>query len=364
MKSTIPTKALYLLSIILLFSTCIQKVSDGAIYFTEKDLPKAIDLKGVKYSFPQIINPIGVFLKDGKAIVFERKSLTNDKFHIIDLKTEMYIQSKGVDGLGPGEITVISKIENSGDGDKIWTYDPEQRVFSKFNLGDTSKLAEEQFRAPETASYITEVVWTSDTTLLGNAVDGWTKYLHLSNSGDTLALFSDWKDMTKGKEFPRGLKANDMDANLVSNVFQGPLRASLDKRHFVKIGKSVDYLDVIDIQNQQVKTIYGPTQEIQDFKISLWDGYQMPVFSNERTTRYSDAFAEKNSFYALFRGKPYRELSDPDNLNRIFEFDYDGNILNQYQLDYPIFGFAVDEENKAIYGLTVDREPNLVRFDY
>jgi hypothetical protein len=51
-------------------------------------------------------------------------------------------------------------------------------------------------------------------------------------------------------------------------------------------------------------------------------------------------------------------------LNRIFEFDYEGNILNQYQLDFPIYGFAVDEENRGIYAVTLDEEPNLVRFDY
>jgi len=36
----------------------------------------------------------------------------------------------------------------------------------------------------------------------------------------------------------------------------------------------------------------------------------------------------------------------------------------QYQLDYPPFGFALDEKDRSIYGVTVDREPNLVRFDY
>jgi hypothetical protein len=51
-------------------------------------------------------------------------------------------------------------------------------------------------------------------------------------------------------------------------------------------------------------------------------------------------------------------------LNRIFEFDYEGNIFNQYQLDFPIYGFVVGEENRGICAVTLDEEPNLVRFDY
>ncbi|WP_425637317.1 hypothetical protein ACPUEN_17840 [Algoriphagus yeomjeoni] len=75
-------------------------------------------------------------------------------------------------------------------------------------------------------------------------------------------------------------------------------------------------------------------------------------------------FVGKNSFFVLFFGKTYGEISDMSNLNRLFEIDFDGNILNQYQVNYPLNGFSIDEENRAIYGVTVDREPNLVRFDY
>ena len=231
-------------------------------------------------------------------------------------------------------------------------------------MRDTGKLAEEQVKSPETAYYLTYTTWTSDTTLLGNTVHGWDKYIHITIEGDTLALFGNWKDMIKNKELPNGYKEDELDANLVSNIFQGSLKGSPDKTHFIKSGISADYIDIINLENYSIKTVYGPTQEIPEFKIGYWDGYQMPDLGENSTTRYADLYAGKDSFFVLFRGKPYRELSSPDNLNRIFEFDYKGNILNHYQLDYPVFGFAVDEENKAIYAVTVDREPNLVRFDY
>lgn len=74
--------------------------------------------------------------------------------------------------------------------------------------------------------------------------------------------------------------------------------------------------------------IYGPKQELPEFKISYSMGYQMADFGRNHTSRHMDVYHGNKSFFALFNGKSYPELSDPDNLNRIFEFDYEGNILN------------------------------------
>ncbi len=341
-----------------------QEKIQNEIFFTENDLPKAKILKGEKYNFIQIVNPRGIFLLEDLAVIYERKNTSDDKFHIIDLESQQFLYSKGIDGLGPGEITVIAQIDRSEEENFIWTYDPEIRKFSKFNVKDSSKLATKQIRSPEISFFVTEATLTSDSTLLGSTVDGWTKYLHLTFSGDTLGMLGNWKDMLREKELPGGLKTDDLDANLVSNIFQGPIKANPDRSKLVKVGKSVDYLEIVDLNENKMITINGPSQVLPYFTIGYSMGYQMPNFGTDHATSYSDLYAGENSFFALYRGKPFRELSNPDNLNRIFEFDYQGKILNQYQLDFPIYGIAVDEENRSIYGVTVDREPNLVRFDY
>ena len=337
----------------------------GDLLFTEEDLPLLQKLSGRKYHFPEILNPRGMALSGNKAVVFERKNTSDVKFHIIDLKDEVYLGSKGVDGMGPGEITVISKVEVLQESNKILTYDPELNVFSVFDLLDSSRLAERQFRAPSTAFFITDAAFTSDTSFLAHVIDGWTKYLHLTIKGDTLGTFGDWKDMIRGRELPNGYKEGELEANLVNNVFQGPLRVNSSRTYAVKAGLKVDYIDIVRLSDQSINTIIGPESTIQDFRIGNSGGYQMPTYPPETsTTRYRDVFAGENSFFVLFSGKAYREISEMKDLNRIFEIDYSGKILAQYQLDYPLFGFAVDEKNRRIYGVTTDQEPNLVRFDY
>lgn len=353
------------LLVILILSACgVSSKKSNPIKFTMEDLPEAISLSGYKYKFPQILNPRGIMITNSKAIIFERKNVDNNKFHIIDLITESYIQSKGIDGLGPGEITVITQVEALNEPNKILTFDPEVRVFSKFDLLDSTRLAEYQFRAPETAYFITNATFTSDSTFLGNAVDGWTKYLHLSISGDTLALFGDWRDIIRGQELPNGIQEKDLDANLVSNILQGSMKVNSDQTYAVKAGSKANYIDIIRLRDNLITTIYGPEKVIPDFEIDYWGGYQMPSLKPDTPTVFGDVFAGKASFFVLYKGKPYSQLSDMINLNRIFEFDYSGKILRQFQLDYPLFGFSVEESTRKIYGVTTDKEPNLVRFDF
>lgn len=352
-------------AVIPLFLACKKEVNtSNSIQFSEKDLPEAVNLEGYKYSFSQIINPRGLLVVDSKALIFENKNANDNKFHIIDLKTESYIQSKGIDGLGPGEITVISQIEALDQPNKIFTYDPELIVFSIFDLLDTNRLSEKQFRAPETAFFITDATFTSDTSFLGNAVDGWTKYLHLTVSGDTLALFGNWRDMVRGKTLPNGIKEDELDPNLISSVFQGPMKVNSRREFAVKAGINVDYFDIVNLREMSVLTVFGPTPDLPNFKTAMSAGYQMPSYQVSPSIRYIDVFAGENSFFCLLLGKTYEEISLTEHVNRIFEFSYKGNLLNQYLLDYPLIGFSVDEENRRFYGVTIDEEPNLVRFDY
>lgn len=359
MKSFLP-----ILLIIFLFTTgCESPTDDGNIYFTEEDLPPQKVLKGFKYNFEKILNPRGIFMKDNFALVWESKYAKN-KFHVIDMKSESYIQSKGIDGIGPGEITMIHTMDDTGEKNKIWTYDFEQRIYSKYDLLDSNKLAEEQFRAPKKTHFIIDATWSSDSTLLVTLVDGWEKYVNINLDGDSLAQFGSWKENIKGKELPQGLKEEELDANLVSYVFQGTLTGSKDKNFFIKIGTNVDFIEIINLKDEKIKSIYGPKQDLPEFNVSYHLGYQMPNFIRPFTLQYLDAFAGKKSFFVLYFGKESKKLSDFVNINRIFEFDYEGNLLNHYQLDFPLIGFTVDENKRRIYGISRDEEPNIVGFDY
>lgn len=361
-------KRKYYWIVILIFSfivSCVQEAIERRV-FSFDELPEPIYLEGEKHDYLGIIFPSKIHYTGDFLIISERKTVKKDKIHILDPKNKKYISSKGVDGLGPSEITQVEQIETLQDPDEFWTYDLEQLLFSKFKISDPTKLAHEQIRIKESVVFMTKSTWASPGSMLGNMVDGWTKYLELSVSGDTMGYFGNWKEHLIGRKLPEGLKTSSIDANLASNLHRGVLKGNIHNRKFVLAGSTVDYFDIIDLENQSYKTIYGPFDQIPEFTITYSMGYQMPGFNlTELKTQYLDVFVGKESFFLLYSNKNFRKWIDSPEPDRIFEFNFESKPLSHFVLtDYKLSAFTFDESSRKFYGLSVDENPNVVEFDY
>ncbi|MEB2776212.1 BF3164 family lipoprotein [Algoriphagus sp. D3-2-R+10] len=360
-------KKLIILAIALIYIVSCQpkEASSKFSRFTESDLPSSITLSGKKYNLDFVVNPAQILLKDSIIIIAEKKSTNDDKIHILDRKSKKLIRNLGIDGVGPGEITIGYPLMDNGVKNEFWVYDGQQLKFCRFSLLDTSKLAVEQIRGLEIPGFITKATFTSSTNLLTTLVDGWGKYYEFSIEMDTIASFGNWKDMIANSDLPRKIKPEDLDANIVSNIFSGKLNGNLRNNIYVFAGNNVGYLDIIDLNNKEIKTIWGPDLNIPEFEVRYDQGFQMPQFDlRTLTIKYLDVYVGQASIFLLYSGKNFKDISSEERLNRVFEIDFNGKLLNQFQLDYPLYGFTVDEDSKLIYGLTTDKDPNLVEFQY
>lgn len=348
-----------------LFFGCAEKDVERHV-FSLDDLPAPSKLIGTKHLYDELLIPYKIHFTGKYMIVAESKAVQNDKIHILDPLNRKYVSSKGIDGLGPGEITQVQQIEHISENEEFWTYDIEQLLFSKFEISDSSKLASEQVSPRRSTVFMTDATLASTNSIFGNGVDGWTKYIEMSFSGDTLAFFGNWKDILIGRQLPNGHKAENLDANLVSNIHQGVLKGNLQKRMFVKAGIIVDYFEIIDLDKQTTRTFFGPIDQIPEFTIAYSMGYQMPDYNlNTLKDQYLDSYVGKNSFFLLYSNKNFRNLTDSSEPDRIFEFDFEGKPINHFVLDnFNLSSFTVDEVSRKIYGISEDDNPNVVEFDY
>lgn len=351
-------------SVISLFFGCREKNIERHV-FTFDNLPEPTKLIGIKHDYDKLLNPSKIHFTGSYLIVGEDKLNQDDKIHILDPINKEYLSSKGIDGLGPGELIHIDKILNIIENGEFWTYDIPQILFSKFDISDSSKLALEQISPKRSTVFMTEATLASASSIFGNMVDGWTKYIEMSFAGDTLVFFGDWKDVLVVRELPNRYKAEDLDANLVSFVHQGVLKGNHQKRMFVKAGLLVDYFEIIDLDNRSTKTLFGPIDEMNEFMITYSMGYQMPAFDKEVKIFYRDVYVGKDSFFLLLTNKldfKFDDLSKPD---RIFEFGFEGKPINHYVLEnFNISCITVDEDSRKIYGISEDEEPNVVEFEF
>jgi len=354
-----------LIYVLALFFGCAERDVERRV-FSLDNLPAQSKLMGTKHLYDELLIPYKIHFTGNYLIVGEKKTILNDKIHILDPKSKKYVSSKGIDGLGPGEITQVEQIENILENGEFWTYDFEQILFSKFEISDSSKLASEQVSPRRSTIFMTQATLASTNSIFGNGVDGWTKYIEMSFTGDTLAFFGNWKDILVGRRFPNGHKAENLDANLVSNIHQGVLKGNLRKRMFVKAGLLVDYFEIIDLDNRSSKTFFGPFDQMNEFNIVYSMGYQMPEFSFENIKlHYRDVYVGKDSFFLLYIGKPDGKLEDLSIPDRIFEFNFEGKPINHFILgNFNISSFTVDEVSRKFYGISEDDNPNVVEFDY
>src|SRR5690554_5967654 len=100
--------------------------------FSHEEIPEPILLRGVKHEFSELLFPRHILFVDGYIVISETRS--DKMIHIINAKNREYVNSLGKNGMGPGEISVISSIQTGVHKGDFWVYDGALKTFSQFNI--------------------------------------------------------------------------------------------------------------------------------------------------------------------------------------------------------------------------------------
>lgn len=321
--------------------------------FNESDIPEPILLNGMKCDFEELLNPRHIFWEGDFLIVAERGNDT--LLHVIDIKSNKHIKRIGVNGLGPGEITMVHRMLNDDKPGVFWAYDAEQKRLAKYDIYADSPLSEDIVDQTDDFFLAVEMAWASDSTLMTQRTDKDEKFVEFDLRGEVVQTFGSWKEMYQVKGVP---------VSIISSIHQGQLRSNPKKNKFVKVGVQRDYIEVLDRDTGNIISIRGPVQFMPEFKIDYSSGYPMPLTSIEDPTFYTSVSAQSKYFYTLYSGKTTHQMIEDQGYRRIFIFDYEGELKQAFELDFPLLSFTVDEENRKFYGITYDAEPNVVVFEF
>lgn len=324
--------------------------------FSSKDIPEIIQLEGKKYGFQELLNPYRI-LWEGSVLVVSEKKSNDDLLKIIDIDKGRFLKSMGINGMGPGEITQAGKLHKDSDLGSFWVYDSNLKIFSRFNVKSDSKLAIEQFKQPQEFYLAIDMLWSSDSSLMTVLADGNEKFVEYHMNGELLNTYGTWEVMLDQKDIP---------SNVIMSVHQGPLITNPDKSKFIKTGVLRDYMEILDKESGTIVSVRGPEHLIADFEVDYSAGYPMAMFTSRDSHQfYLSATAGKDYIYALYFGKPMSEyFNNGEYARTVMVFDYEGEIIRSYELDYSLIAFTVDEEGRRFFGITYDAEPNVVEFSY
>jgi hypothetical protein len=324
------------------------------ITFSDKDVPIRIPLIGHKYAFKEITMPTRILLVNGLAVVGDRNE--RSLIHLIDITNNRYIREYGKFGEGPGEIRSVSDMFPGHSPGSFWSHSNSGKRLSEFNVNDTSALAVHQIRQEGDFFLAAEMAWSSDSTLMTTRTNGDEKFVEFNLDGKVINTYGSWRGMIGNETTP---------SSIISSLHQGSLVSSQDKSVFLKTCIQRDLLEIFNRKINKTISIRGPENIVPKFKIDYGAGYPMlDMGGKDFQLFYGNGFVGKEFVYVLYSGKTVMEIESGDEYNKkIYVFNLEGTVQAVFELDHSLYNFAVDEKNHKIYGVTYDRDPNIVEFD-
>ncbi|MCH7413403.1 TolB-like 6-bladed beta-propeller domain-containing protein [Belliella sp. R4-6] len=342
--------------IILLFCllSCVEK--DQKSIFDQKH--PEFELKGVKLEYKEIIDPWKIDQKNSYLIIQEKDIIPEDQplIYIIDKKTNEIVNSKGVIGFGPLEITDAHIFDPGNSEDTFWVNSVTAKKLSEFSLLDTSRLAINEFRQTEPMILAYKVYLTRNNTFLCLMADSPYKLVEFDSHGNFLKGHGKWEPIAKYKE---------LDDYLLGTYNKGELKTNSKKDYFVKVSLYRDRIEIFDYNSKSFNIIDGPRMELPEVNISGTGSNASMGFRFDQIYGYRDVSITENFLFLLYSGYSQLEISQTGiEALTVYMMTTSGKLVAKFSLDIGIRSLAVDEKLGKIYGVTRDENPGIAVFDF
>lgn len=320
-----------------------------------EDFKQSKELIGNKYLYDSILNPREVLIKNNLLIVSSDGS--GNLLHIIDLKDLGYIQSKGVQGQGPGEISsMIWELDQGIDQSTFWAYDLNSKTIHEFELDSSNKFATRSIKQRQDWFLGFSVHLIEENKFISYVTRDNFKFGIFDSLGNRLNSFGPWAgdDMIDEKT-----------GYLLLGLNQGPINFNSNNKILGHSRLNFELLEINNIETGNTISIYGPKSYEVKYEIFDSNGFPAADVDSAIPMGYSDVFVGENSVFAVYIGKTNSSITSSGETSRtIFEFSLEGKPLSHFTTNYPIKSISVDEKAKKIYAITEDKDPGIAVFDY
>ncbi|MBD8489816.1 hypothetical protein IFO69_13745 [Echinicola sp. CAU 1574] len=327
-------------------------------HFTEEDITEKVFLESKKYYFEELKRPMRIHLIGDHLIVGEhtRIDIGYPPLHIINTRNWQYEMSKGVRGLGPGEISSAFILDDGFEENSFWVYSGRSKRFSEFYTNDSIKLSHHQIKQDGNFYMAISMIWASDSTLMCRMANDKNRFVEFNINGERVNEFGEWRTMPLAKR---------LNNYMMADFYKGWLKGNKQKGVYVLACFRKDQLEILNRNSGETIFVEGPEQNIPKFKIiNNGKGGQKIIINSDEPHRYRDVFVGDKYIYGLYCGRTNKEINSTGlNATEVFVFDFEGNILRSLSLDRSIQNLVVDEKEHKLYGTTTDEDPGIAVFE-
>ncbi len=355
---TFQMKYIYLVALVLPFlSACDSNKPKSPFDFPTNGKPE-FDLTGEKVYLPELITPSEINAKGKFLIVVEQWRLPKDKplIHVIDKNSLEYIMPKGVNGLGPNEITDGHLFDSGFSDSTFWVHSAISKRMAEFSLYDTTLLSIYEFRQSEDMSLAHRVLFSTDSTFLCIVASDSNRFVEYDMEGKRIAGYGTWEPIPDRP---------GLTDNMIADINGGWFKVDRKTNLFVKASLFRDRIEIFDYNTKESIYVDGPRLDYPAFEVMGSGASAGVIISEEVKFGHRDiAFGEKY-IYDLYGG--FHNYADFVNTSKLAETIYiltkKGEVVAKLNLNHSLLSLTVDEALGKIYGITTDENPGIAVFD-
>jgi hypothetical protein len=308
-------------------------------------------LSGTVIAFEDIFKPVRLCIRD--SILFTVNQSQEYFVTTYNLNSTKKIGDFISFGSGPDEVSYLNSIQFTDSS--VWIFDQMRRNLFKYGF--------EQFLYNR--DVVPRMKVQMDNTNRVLVLDSFLLTNSLSRREARFSIY----DMTgrflkDAGELPdAGIDMTELE-KLESNFCDIALNP-VDKSVFVAY-MNTDLIEIYD-KNGTLKTRkHGPEHFFPVRKQTSSEGIvRVRMVIGETRDAYFWPVAFEDEIWVIYSGKTYDPSANNSFLcNNTIVFDWDGRPVRQYITDIPIFSIAIDRVNSAIYGITLNPEFSIVKFNY
>ncbi|WP_288368631.1 BF3164 family lipoprotein [uncultured Roseivirga sp.] len=339
-----------------LITSCTSNDSKNPFDFASKE-HLVYSLKGKKYTFDVILSPYKIERKNEFLILVENRKVSTEQplIHILRCGNLEYVASKGVNGLGPYEITDADVFDHGFNDSTFWVNSTMSKKMAEFSLYDLSKLAIREIRLPENMATAFKSHFASDSTFISLATNDSARLIEYNRNGEKIAGYGRWKKVPNQP---------DLSNYMLQNIYGGWFKKDPYDSLILKALAYVDRIEIFDLRTKSFTIINGPRKEIPPFQILGTGASAIAAYSRDIKFGHRDITAGKKYLYDLYGGFSEEEYLQTSKLaETIYVISKKGDVKAKLNLDRSLRTIAVNEELGKLYGITTDENPGIAVFD-
>lgn len=345
--------SIYFWLFVFFLSSCTSKINkrEYTEQFTYADFPSKIQLSGEKFILEEEpLNPIRIFLSD--TILFVQNVRSEVHMSLYNIKNQTKITDCFLFGNGPHEM-IAPTIISFEDGIVHILDKPKMKLYAYETASlcnkDLLSINEVHFN-----SFPNNMILLKDKIAAIIYAPDHERITFYSMQGDSIT--------TKGK-FPTDKKLKFIEQ---LETYQCDITTNKAKNKIYLFYRFTDLIEIYDQYGILLKSIQGPDSFLTEFtQVNVGDGAVKgkPV-SEDIYGAYFFPINVDGNIFVLYSGKQ-NNMNNPNSLlNQILVFDESGNPLKIYNLDIPIFNMTINAVDRIIYGITMNPEPEIIKYHF